>query len=231
MNKVIIYCFLLLLYLTLSKSLSPSEMGISYVNSDKNLDRLIPGTPVTAILTDIHSTGFLIKTYYLKYKIIHGFQSFEELIVRTSRSYKDTNKEFIGLSVFRRFKIAGVESVDYTPLPPGSVFVGDKNFGNWIPHNSGDRVWKFFRVYRQIPTYLGWGTFLPTYSFFAKSQVYMKQNKPFFGIDKQFGTQGELTKKFFPDYYSRLAPSSVNWKKFIENYFKNNFISARLNNE
>jgi hypothetical protein len=231
MNKVIIYCFLLLLYLTLSKSLSPSEMGISYVNSNENLDRLIPGTPVTAILTDIHSTGFLIKTYYLKYKIIHGFQSFEELIVRTSRSYKDKHKNFIGLSVFRRFKVGGIETVDYTPLPPGSVFVGDKNFGNWIPHDSGDRVWKFFRVYRQIPTYLGWGNFLPTYSSFAKSQVYMKQNKPYFGINNQFGTQGELTKKFFPDYYSRLAPSSVNWKKFIENYFKNNFISARINNE
>ena len=88
MNKIIVYCILLLFYLGLSKSLSPSEFGINYINSDSLLSQIVPGKPVSVILTDIHSTGFLIKTFYHKYKIVYGFQSYEELIVRTSRAIR-----------------------------------------------------------------------------------------------------------------------------------------------
>ena len=62
MNKFIGYGILLLIYLGLSKSLSPSELGISYINSKESLSKLINGAPSTVILTDIHSIGFLIKT-------------------------------------------------------------------------------------------------------------------------------------------------------------------------
>ena len=119
MNKIIVYCVLLLFYLGLSKSLSPSEYGINYINSNEALSRLVPGAPVSVILTDIHSTGFLIKTYYHKYKIVYGFQSFEELIVRTSRNYSINNQSHLGLSIFRRYREDELE--DFTPLPPGSI--------------------------------------------------------------------------------------------------------------
>ena len=70
MNKLILYGILLLVYLGLSKSLSPGEYGIRYINKKEDLIDLIPGQPVSAILADMHSTGFLIKTYYQKYKIV-----------------------------------------------------------------------------------------------------------------------------------------------------------------
>ena len=54
MNRIIVYCFLLLLYLTLSKSLSPSELGINYLNNKESLSTLVPGSPVSVILTDVH---------------------------------------------------------------------------------------------------------------------------------------------------------------------------------
>ena len=74
MNKLIIYGILILTYLALSKSLSPTEYGIQYVNKKDDLAEIIPGKPVSTILIDIHSTGFIIKTYYQKFKIIYGFQ-------------------------------------------------------------------------------------------------------------------------------------------------------------
>ena len=70
LNKIIIYSLLLLTYLGLSKSLSPSEFGISYVFNEESLSSMIKGAPVSVILVDTHSTGFIIKTYYQKYKVV-----------------------------------------------------------------------------------------------------------------------------------------------------------------
>ena len=104
MNKFITYTILLIAYLGLSKSLSPTEYGVKYINTDEGLAKLIPGAPVSVILIDVHSTGFIIKTYYHKYKIVYGFQSHEEIIIRTSRNYTEKAKPYLGMSVFRRYK-------------------------------------------------------------------------------------------------------------------------------
>jgi hypothetical protein len=82
LNKIVIYILLLLVYLGLSKSLSPSEYGVNYVHNTESLSKLIGAGPVSVILTDIHSTGFIIKTYYHKYKVVYGFQYYEEIISR-----------------------------------------------------------------------------------------------------------------------------------------------------
>lgn len=229
MNRIITYFFLLLLYLTLSKSLSPSELSLSYVNAEANLDSIILGEPVTAILADIHSTGFVIKTYYLKLKVVYGLKAYEEVIVRTSRSFKEKYTPFIGMSIFRR--ASNQEVADYTPLPPGTVFIGDSDLGRWVQHPSGERVWKFYRVYRQLPIYLGWGEFLPTYSFLSKSNIYLKQGKPFFGLKDEFGLNGPITRKEFSNYFERQKEQSIDFKKFITNYFQNNFIQTGPLNE
>ena len=222
MNKLIIYGILLLTYLGLSKSLSPNEFGIKYVNSDQSLSDLIPGSPVSVILTDIHSTGFIIKTYYHKYKVVFGFQSYEELIVRTSRIFTEKYKSYIGMSVFRRYKVDQQES--FTPLPPGSIFIGDKNFGNWDFKDSNNKEWKFFRVYRQIPKYLGWGDFKPTFKIYNKIKLHESQDKPFIGSNDEFGINGTITRKAFPKYFDRQSPKEAKLNNFLKDYVKENFI-------
>lgn len=222
MNRIITYFFLLLLYLTLSKSISPSDFNLSYVNTEINLNSIIIGEPVSAILVDIHSTGFVIKTYYLKLKVVYGLKAYEEVIVRTSRAFKDKYTSYIGMSIFRR--ASNSDFADYTPLPPGSIFIGDVNLGRWTQHASGERVWKFYRVYRQLPLYLGWGEFLPSYSFFSKMKIYQKQGKPYFGMYDEFGPKGKITRREFPNYFERLKEQDIDFKIFITNYFQNNFI-------
>ncbi len=221
MNKLITYGILLILYLGLSKSLSPSEFGIKYVNSKESLSKNIPGSPVSVILTDIHSTGFIIKTYYHKYKVVYGFQSFEELIIRTPRKFMEESKPFLGMSVFRRFKNNGKE--DFTPLPPGSIFIGDINFGNWVDIN-GSKTWKFFRVYRQIPIYLGWRDFKPSFQVYTKIQDALDDGTPYYGSNDEFGLNGSITKEAFPKYFNRQKNEPVDLKKFIKTYLNENFI-------
>jgi len=222
MNKFIGYGILLLIYLGLSKSLSPSEFGISYISQKEGLSKLVTGIPVSVILTDIHSIGFIIKTYYHKYKVIHGQQAFEEVIVRTSRLYSDQIKPYLGMSVFRRFR-DGTEN--YTPLPPGSIFIGDKSFGNWINHESGEKVWRFFRVYRQIPNYLGWIDYVPNFKTYNQIQISLQQNKPFLGLNEEFGINGSITKKKYSQYFERQKPNEIEVDKLLKNYLKENFIN------
>ncbi|MBT4792245.1 MAG: hypothetical protein HON90_11795 [Halobacteriovoraceae bacterium] len=229
MNKFITYTLLLLTYLALSKSLSPNEFGIKYVNSDNDLAGLIPGSPVSVILIDIHSTGFLIKTYYHKYKIVYGFQSYEEIITRTSSNYTKKMKPYLGMSIFRRYKKLNKES--FLPLPPGSIFIGDYSFGNWVKLNSNTKIWKFFRVYRQIPNYLGWKDFRPTFKVFSEINKSLDLNKPFYGSNDEFGINGLITQKSFPKYFERQTPQQGSLKDFFKTYFKENFIQQGLKNE
>lgn len=222
MNKFVLYGILLLSYLTLSKSFSPNEFGIKYVKTNEDLIDLVPGAPVTMILTDIHSTGFIIKTYYHKYKVIYGFQSYEELIVRTSQKFSQKNKNFVGMSVFRRYKENNL--VDFTPLPPGSIFIGNKSFGSWIKNGRSQKKWKFFRVYRQIPQYLGWKDFSPTQTTFDDIKAHLDKKKPFFGSNDEFGTSGSITAKAFPSYFERKKPQTIDYKAFFKGYLKGNFV-------
>lgn len=220
MNKLIIYLLLLLVYLGLSKSLSPSEYGVNYVFNKESLAKLIGAGPASVILTDIHSTGFIIKTYYHKYKVVYGFQSYEEIIARTSSQFSSQHTKHIGLSIFRRFED---EKVNDTPLPPGSIFVGDRNFGSWRKNRNNDKEWRFYRVYRHLPAYLGWGKFHPTYKFYQEVQVRMNNNKVFFGFNDEFGVDGEISKQYFPSFFKRSSDKPIDFKGFFKDYLKRNF--------
>ena len=222
MNKFILYGILLLVYLGLSKSLSPTEFGVKYINNDEALAEIINGAPVSVILTDIHSTGFLIKTFYHKYKIIYGFQAYDEIIIRTSRSYTEKKKPFLGMSIFRRYKEDSRES--FTPLPPGSVFIGNRSFGSWVTQNS-QKVWRFFRVYRQIPKYLEWNDFVPNIQIYNEIIANQEKNIPYYGENKEFGIKGSITQAAFPKYFERQKPEKVDLKSFLQTYIKENFIN------
>lgn len=219
-NKIVLYIIVILLYLGLAKSFSPSEFGINYVLNNQSLAKMVKGGPVTVILSDMHSTGFLIKTYYHKYKVVYGFQSVEELIVRTSGKFMERHRNHLGMSIFRRLEN---DQEEFVALPPGSLFIGDRSFGEWILDNSGEKVWRFYRPYRNIPNYLGWKDFKATYKLYQKISLYRNQQKDFFGLQKEFGVNGVVTKKSFPSFYERQQPEEINFKKFILDYFKENF--------
>ncbi|MDH5414010.1 MAG: hypothetical protein OEW87_07725 [Flavobacteriaceae bacterium] len=222
MNKFITYGILLLIYLGLSKSLSPNEFGIKYIQNEQALAELISGSTISVVLTDIHSTGFIIKTFYHKYKIIYGFQSYEELIIRTSRGFTNQLKPYLGMSVFRRYREDNKES--FTPLPPGSIFIGDKSFGNWQSKGPNKKVWRFFRVYRQIPTFLGWKSYIPSLKEYNEITKHEKSKKPYHGSNHEFGIKGVITQTSFPKYFERKKPDHINFKSFFKNLFKENFI-------
>ncbi len=221
MNKVAIYVLILLIYLGLAKSFSTNELGLAYIKNVNSLSQIVEGTNLTAILTDTHSTGFLIKTYYQKYKIVYGLDTPKEIIVRTSRKFATENLTNIGLSLFRRYNKDELENT--TPLPPGVIFIGDPAFGRWKYAPSGRKVWHFFKAYRNLPKDLGWDEFKPSKKFLELAQSHIGQNKAFYGENLEFGSKGYISQKSFPDYFERLNRPQKSFQDIILEYLKNNF--------
>lgn len=219
LNRALVFLAMLITYLGLSKSLSPSEFGISYVFNEESLSKLVTGSPVSVVLTDTHSTGFIIKTYYHKYKVVYGFQTYDELIVRTSRAFTLRHADNIGMSIFSRDEEL---KESFAPLPPGSVFIGDRDFGRWIMTSNG-KVWRFYRAYRYLPQYLGIEDFEATYTFYQEVQKRQRENQAFYGFNDEFGVNGSITKKQFPAYFKKDRDQEIDLRGYFADFLKKNF--------
>ena len=206
-------------YLALSKILTPKEFGMLYIPNQKSLEQLTKANPASAILIDMHATGFIIKTYYQKYRLIEGINNIEEVIVRTSQDFAIKNKQNIGMSIFRRNE----DKTSLLALPPGTELVGNLSYGHWNLSKKNYLEWIFHRAYKNFPTYLGWGSFRPDQRFFEQAVIHIEHNKPFYGVDGEFGLEGRVTKKNFPHFFRQDRVRKTKFKEFFIDYIKKNF--------
>lgn len=219
MYKFFLYTVLIICYLGLAKALSPSEHGVQYLQNERAFKKLIRGNPTTVILMDTHATGFLIKTYYQKYRVISGYNNVEELIVRTSKEFAKKNMSNIGLSLYRRSD----EVEEFLPLPPGSLYLGNREFGDWKTNKKGITYWKFNKAFKNFPKYLGWGKFRPDMDFYQEMRSFVSLNKPFYGPHEEFGPSGKITQENFPHFFREERMKKVEMKTLMIEYFKENF--------
>lgn len=219
MYKFFLYTVLVILYLGLAKALSPTEHGVQYLQNERSFSKLIKVEPATVILMDTHATGFLIKTYYQKYRVISGYDNVEELIVRTSKEFAKKNMAHIGLSLYRRTG----EAEEFLPLPPGSLYIGNREFGDWKTNKKGLTYWKFNKVFKNFPKYLGWGKFKPDMDFFQQMRSYSSLNQAYYGPHHEFGPHGKITQMSFPNFFREERLKKVDMKTLMIEYFKENF--------
>ncbi len=219
MYKFFLYAMLIIIYLGLAKALSPSEIGIHYLQNERGFSKLIKGDLATVILVDTHATGFLIKTYYQKYRVISGYDTVEELIVRTSKEFAQKNLKHIGLSLYRKTDV----SEEFLPLPPGSIYMGNREFGDWSKNKKGESRWIFHKAFKNFPRYLGWGTFRPTREFYQELKSKVSLNQPYFGPNGEFGPNGKVTRENFPQFFKDERMKKVEMKTLLIEYFKENF--------
>lgn len=217
--KFFLYSVLVILYLGLAKMLSPSEIGVQYLQNEKYFSKVITTDLATAILVDTHATGFLIKSYYQKYRVITGYDMVEELIVRTSKEFARKNLPNIGLSIYRR--INGKEEL--LPAPPGSTYIGNPEFGEWKKTPKGDRRWRFYKSFKNFPRYLGWGDYSPDEDFFKELKTHNAMNQAFYGPNKEFGPNGSVTRKNFPHFFKEERTKKKEVNSLLLEYLKENF--------
>lgn len=219
MYKFFLYFMLVIIYLVLAKALSPSEIGVQYLKNEKEFSNLVKAPLATVILVDTHATGFLIKSYYQKYRVIAGYDTVEELIVRTSKEFARKNLSHIGLSIYR--KINGKE--EFVPVPPGSIYLNRPEFGIWRTTKSGEIKWKFNKSFKNFPRYLGWGKFRPDMEFFQELKSSISLNRPYYGRNLEFGPEGKITQENFPNFFKGDRKKKIELQTLLIEYLKENF--------
>lgn len=219
MYKFFLYSMLMIVYLGLAKALSPSELGVHYLQNEKGFSKLIKAPVATVILVDTHATGFLIKTYYQKYRVITGYDNIEELIVRTSKEFARKNLPHVGLSLYRRTD----NKEEFVPVPPGSLYIGNNEFGEWKRQDNGPAIWRFKKSFKNFPRYLGWGEFRPDESFYKEMEASVAAKKAYYGPDKEFGPEGKVTRENFPQFFREDKKKKVELQTLLIEYLKENF--------
>lgn len=219
MYKFFLYTMLIILYLGLAKTLSPSELGVHYLQNEKGFSKLVKVPQATLILVDTHATGFLIKTYYQKYRVITSYDTVEELIVRTSKEFAKKNLDNIGMSLYRKTD----DKEEFLALPPGSLYIGNREFGEWKLNKKGEMKWRFNKSFKNFPKYLGWGNFRPTEEFYQQMRSSITLNQPFYGLKNEFGPKGRITQENFPHFFKDERMKKVEMKTLLIEYFKENF--------
>ncbi len=219
MYKFFLYLVLTITYLGLAKALSPTEVGVQYLQNEKGFSKILKDNSVAVILIDTHTTGFLIKTYYQKYRVISGYDNIEEMIVRTSREYAKKNIKNIGLSLYRKLD----NKEEFLPIPPGTHYVGNPEYGEWRTTKSGVIKWYFWKAYKDFPKFFGWGKWRPTEEFLQQMRNSQVNNKPFYGVDEEFGQNGKITRENFPHFFRAERTKKIDMKDLLIEYFKENF--------
>jgi hypothetical protein len=219
MYKFFLYTILTIIYLGLAKALSPSELGVQYLQNERSFSKLIKGEQSTAILIDTHATGFLIKTYYQKYRVISNYDTVEEFIVRTSKEFAKKNLKNIGLSIYRKSEV----KEEFLPLPPGSSFLGNRQFGEWRINKAGEMKWRFNKSFKNFPKYLGWGKFRPDVNFYQQVKSHIAMNQQYLGENNEFGPEGRITRENFPSFFREERKRKIDMKSLLLQYFKENF--------
>lgn len=216
MNKILLYVFLVLLYVGLPRNFSSHSSLL--ITDSSVFANYFTKAPVSVILIDQFTEGYFFKTYYQRYRLFHGLEEMEEVEVVTSRKFFNLNKNNIGLSIYRKTE-ANISNI---PMPPGVIFLGNELYGNWKFDNSGLEVWHFHKAYDFFLDQLGWGEFRPDTDFFHYYKIHMESQKPFYGINNEFGTQGSVTRKNFSKYFEK-KDSGASIREFVKNYLKIKF--------
>lgn len=220
MYKFFLYFVLTISYLGLAKALSPTEVGVQYLQNEKGFHKLLKGNSVSVILVDTHSTGFLIKTYYQKYRVITDYDNIEEMIVRTSREFAKKNMKNIGLSLYRKLE----NKEETLPVPPGSYYVGNPEYGGWRhSQKTGTTRWVFWKAYKDFPKYFGWGKWRPTEEFYQQLRNSQVNQTAFYGLNEEFGINGSVTRENFPHFFRAERTKKIDMKDLLIEYFKENF--------
>jgi hypothetical protein len=220
MNKISLYIVLIFLFLILSKNFSPSVQRSDYVENSAAFSEMFPGSLISVVLLHSFQRGFLIKTYYQQYNIIHGFKGPETITVRTSQQFWSDSLKNTGMSIFRRQEEGEMEST--VPLPPGALYIGDPAYGRFRMDNSGQKKWMFHRAYRHFPTLFHWGEFRPSYAFFKKMKIFQEGQQPFYGLSKEFGISGSITKRYLLAHVDKGQDTSneSNWWQQFYRFIK-----------
>jgi hypothetical protein len=164
------------------------------------------------ILEDMRIEGNFFREYQHQYKVVQGIQpeagapaaDFESTTTdweRVSRREYETYQPYLGMVIASKSEDGQIQQG--TGYPPGYQYAGNPRYGQWRQDASGNSFWEFAGKYAVLsaifnmanrPIYRNdWDGYRDSYN----------RGRPFFGRNRQFGTDGSYTKQTHPTFFQR----------------------------
>jgi hypothetical protein len=229
-NKVGVYIFLILIYLGVAKGLSNQSERDLYLKDEKVFANYFreAGAPVSIILQNYFTAGFFIKSHYHYYKIVYGFKKLPRFVIaRVSKQFFESYRPYLGMSIYHKNSTDFEESL--IPVPPGGPYVGDLAFGVWTFNEEGEKIWSFYNAYSSFPQMFSWGKFRPNYEFHQRMKFNVKREQAFFGLNNEFGTDGDFTKAVHYSFFAKDIQDKITMNQYFSKLLS--IQSAWLKNE
>lgn len=150
------------------------------------------------ILDDMQEEGVLFTNYYHQYKIIQGERSASTNWVEVPEPVYRKYENFLGMALAAKSDSGTTD----TPHPAGYHYVGNPRYGQWN-NSGGNSFWVFYGQYAMMSNLMGWGgrsVFRSDYSSYRGARG---SRQPYYGRNREFGTQGSITKQRKPSFYQR----------------------------
>ena len=176
----------------------------------------LKGVPTySVILEDMRETGNIFTTYQHKYTIVMEDQKTQTDWADVSKKVYDRYGPFLGMTILS--KQDGKEGG--SAGPPGYEYVGNPKYGSWQSHASGGSFWVFYGQYRLLSDLLGGRSiFRRDYDRYEESRG---RGTPYYGPNKEYGTNGSWTRQKKPNFYSRQMSRQLNKKSTFSNKVQN----------
>ena len=150
--------------------------------------------------------GNFVSSYYHQYRIDKGEIKNIRPFVEVSETYYKKNQPFLGMALAAKTPDGKVTT---TPFPNGYQYVGNSQYGQWRQNDRGGSMWEFYGKYMLMSQVMNWAGFGMSRNHYGSYNNSRMRGQPFFGANKQYGTNGSVTKKQKPNFYNRRAAQKV----------------------
>jgi hypothetical protein len=204
MNVIIYYFIVTILYLGVATFKTNHENGALVINEVDELATQINTNTSNLILLSILKQGTVIESYFFRLKLVSAFEPSKYFLVKVPHALAKQYEKFRGLSILSSNLLEDY-NLDTLPSPPGFNFMQDMQLGFWVQQNR-TLVWNFHPQFEFLYKELGWLDYRPTWGFFQFFHMKKIEKKVVYGLTKEFGPKGNLTKKFLKQEAQHLVP-------------------------
>jgi hypothetical protein len=191
-TRLIFFFIMILLFLLTGCGDPPSALD----EARKTL-RGLPSYSI--VLDDMKTEGDIFETHWHKYKVITEQGPVSMGWARVSKKIYGQNRSLLGMTIW--VKQDGRENA--AAGPPGYEYVDNPRYGRWQSNSSGSSFWVFYGQYRLLGDLLGSGPIYRNhYSAYSAGRA---RGVPYYGPNKEYGSDGSLTRRRKPDFYQRAA--------------------------
>ena len=151
----------------------------------------------TIILDDMNEEGSYFPKFYHRYRVVQGEREIKTGWVEVSEDVYRKYEPFLGMSLVSKTEADGVSK---SPHPPGYQHVGNPTYGHW----GGSGFWVFYGQYAMMQNMMGYGMGRRVYrNEYNDYRNVRSQGRPYYGMNKDYGTSGSLTKQTKPNFFKR----------------------------